>query len=391
MDWDGPAGGSRQRGPPRVTFGPVPFVSNPMIEKITIRNFLRLPEFQLNQPGQINLIIGENDTGKTGLLRLLYAAAKSLETVSRGRQLPSDASPFKAAFSKKLDGVFQPRLTTGIGSLVTKGSKDKLSLELTFKMADGTKSNMRAAFTESARTSFSDINEHIEPADEAFNALFIPAKEVLTAFRAIRFTRTPHNLLGFDDTYLDLIDSLDVPTSRGNYLPAFKRVNEALEELFSGEIRQTEKEERFVFFKGKQEFPMALTAEGIKKIGILTTLIRNRQLRKGTVLFLDEPETALHPKAIRALMGMLVNLAQAGVQIFLTSHNYFVAKQLVICARQHAGLRVTGCSLVPDADDGLVRPIFSDLRDGLPANPIIEAALEMFNEEVALDFSDLAQ
>lgn len=356
-----------------------------MIEKITIRNFLRLPQFQLNHPGQINLIIGENDTGKTGLLRLLYAAAKSLEMVSRGRQTPGDASPFKAAFSKKLDGVFQPRLTTGIGSLVTKGSKEKLSLELTFKMTDGAKSTMRAAFTESARTTFSDINEHIEPADEAFNTLFIPAKEVLTAFRAIRFTRVPHNLLGFDDTYLDLIDSLDVPTSRGNYLPAFKRVNEALEELFSGEIRQTEKEERFVFYRGKQEFPMSLTAEGVKKIGILTTLIRNRQLRKGTVLFLDEPETALHPKAIRALIGMLVNLAQAGVQIFLTSHNYFVAKQLVICARQQPALRMQCCSLVPEAADGSVQAIFSDLSNGLPANPIVDAALAMMDEELLLD------
>ena len=356
-----------------------------MIEKITIRNFLRLPEFQLNNPGQINLIIGENDTGKTGLLRLLYAASKSLETVSRGRQAPSDASPFKAAFSKKLDGVFQPRLTTGIGSLVMKGSKEKLSLELTFKLTDGTKSTMRAAFTESARTTFSNINEHIEPADEAFNALFIPAKEVLTAFRAIRFTRVPHNLLGFDDTYLDLIDSLDVPTSRGNYLPAFKRVNEALEELFSGEIRQTEKEERFVFYKGKQEFPMSLTAEGIKKIGILTTLIRNRQLRKGTVLFLDEPETALHPKAIRALMGMLVNLAQAGVQIFLTSHNYFVAQQLAIYARRYPKLSVQCCSLVAEMQEGGVYPVFSDMRDGLPANPIVDAALSMFDEEIALN------
>lgn len=356
-----------------------------MLQKITIRNFQRIPLFQSQSLGNINLIIGENDTGKTGILRLLYAASKSLELVSRSRYAATELQLFKNTFSKKLDTVFQPRLTTGIGSLVTKGSKEKLSLELTFKLADGSKSNMHAAFTESARSTISDINEHIELVDDTFNALFIPAKEVLTAFRAIKFTRVPHDLLGFDDTYLDLIDSLDVPTSRGNYLPALKRVNEALEELFSGEIRQTEREERFVFYKGKQEFSMSLTAEGVKKIGILTTLIRNRQLHKGTILFLDEPETALHPKAIRALMGMLVNLAEAGVQIFLTSHNYFVAKQLVNCARQHADLAIQCCSLVPNPADGLVYPSFSDMRDGLPNNPIVEAALDMFDEEVALD------
>ena len=355
-----------------------------MLEKITIRNFLRLPEFNLSHVGNINLIIGENDTGKTGLLRLLYAASKSLEIVSRSRYATTKSPLFKNTFSEKLDTVFQPRVTTGIGSLVTKGSKEKLSLELTFSTVDGLKPHLVASFTESARTTVADVNEHLELADVGFNALFIPSKEVLTAFRAIRFTRDPNDLLGFDDTYLDLINSLDVPTGRGDYAQALKRVNTALEELFSGEIRQTEKEERFVFFKGKQEFPMALTAEGIKKIGILTTLIRNRQLHKGTILFLDEPETALHPKAIRALMGMLVNLAEAGVQIFLTSHNYFVAKQLVICAQQNPKLSMQCCSLLPQATDGLVRPVFSDLRDGLPANPIVDAALEMFDEEVTI-------
>ena len=358
-----------------------------MLEKITIRNFLRLPEFHLANAGNINLIIGENDTGKTGVLRLLYAASKSLEIVSRSRYAATKSPLFKNTFSEKLDTVFQPRVTTGIGSLVTKGSRDKLSLELTYRLSDGLTSHLLASFTESARNTISDISEHIDLADDNFNTLFIPAKEVLTAFRAIRFTRDPNDLLGFDDTYLDLINSLDVPTSRGNYAVALRRVNDALEELFSGEIRQTEKEERFIFFKGKQEFPMSLTAEGIKKIGILTTLIRNRQLRKGTILFLDEPETALHPKAIRALMGMLVNLADAGVQVFLTSHNYFVAKQLVICAQQNPKLNINCCSLIPNAYDGLVQPIFSDMRDGLPANPIVDAALEMFDEEIALALS----
>jgi predicted ATPase len=68
---------------------------------------------------------------------------------------------------------------------------------------------------------------------------------------------------------------------------------------------------------------MQLTAEGIKKIGILTTLIRNRQLNANSVLFLDEPETTLHPEATRELVEMLMLMARAGMQIFLATHNYF--------------------------------------------------------------------
>jgi hypothetical protein len=275
----------------------------------------------------------------------------------------------------------------GIGSLVTRGSKETLSLDLTFSFPNGGKSVIHSTFTESARNTVGTIND-VEPAEEPFNALFIPAKEVLTAFRAIRFTRTPHDLLGFDDTYIDLIDALDVPTRSGNLPADLVQVNRGLEELFQGEIKQTEKEERFVFLKNRQEFTMSNTAEGVKKIGILTTLIRNRQLHKGTILFLDEPETALHPKAIRTFVGMLVNLAQAGVQVFLTSHSYFVAKQLTICARQNAALRVQCCSLLTSDDMSQVHATFSELSEGLPDNPIIEAALSMFDDEVNLDFTD---
>jgi AAA15 family ATPase/GTPase len=79
-----------------------------MLDKIILQNFLRFSEFSFKQPGSINLIIGENDTGKTGLLRLLYAAAKSLEVVSRSRKSATDTSLFKSTFSRKLDTVFNP-------------------------------------------------------------------------------------------------------------------------------------------------------------------------------------------------------------------------------------------------------------------------------------------
>ncbi|HMW37476.1 MAG TPA: AAA family ATPase [bacterium] len=74
---------------------------------------------------------------------------------------------------------------------------------------------------------------------------------------------------------------------------------------------------------------MSLTAEGVKKLGILTTLIRNRQLNKGTILFMDEPEAVLHPQAIRDLVKILNLLSQSGIQIFISTHSFFVIKQLL--------------------------------------------------------------
>jgi len=129
---------------------------------------------------------------------------------------------------------------------------------------------------------------------------------------------------------------------------------------------------------------MQQTAEGIKKIGILTTLITNRQLGKGTILFMDEPETALHPDAVRQMVEMLVALSKAGVQIFLASHSYFVIKQLANCAKRD-DLNVSCWNLKRE----IGKPVsnsFHDLIDGvLPSNSIIDEALKMYDEEIIID------
>jgi predicted ATP-dependent endonuclease of OLD family len=51
------------------------------IEKFGIFDYLNWQEH-----GQINVLIGETDTGKTYLLKLLYCLAKSLEDYSKRQQ-----------------------------------------------------------------------------------------------------------------------------------------------------------------------------------------------------------------------------------------------------------------------------------------------------------------
>ncbi len=121
------------------------------------------------------------------------------------------------------------------------------------------------------------------------------------------------------------------------------------------------------------------TAEGVKKIGILSTLIRNRNLGHGSILFVDEPESNLHPTAVMKLVEMLFQLSSAGVQVFMATHNYFVLKQVAILARK-ANERVPFCSLrkTPEGTEA----DFADMRDGMPANPIVDASIELYRRDV---------
>lgn len=273
----------------------------------------------------INIVIGENDTGKTSLIKMFYTISRSLKEHSL-----REGTPYKKILSEKLLNVFQPKKNS-IGDLVTKPSSKKLSCEATFAHNN---SHIYFSFGQATTNTINDCTEHIEKSPENFNAIFIPAKEVLTAFDAIAATRENLFMNGFDDTYLDLIKSLRIKSQQGRVAEDLSKTNKELLELFEGEIISSDKDNSFVFRKNKSEYSMSLTAEGIKKIGILTTLIKNREISKGTMLFMDEPETALHPKAIRKLAEMLYLISKNGVQIFLTTHNYFLIKQLSIIAKR---------------------------------------------------------
>ena len=332
----------------------------------------------------INVIIGKNDTGKTGLLKLLYSTVKSLEIFS----LKSTEVSFKKELADKIYDTFMPR-KNGLGDLVMKGSKDKLEVSITIIDNNGKyNQDIYYSFGERAEKSISNC---LEPSgklpNNSINALFVPAKEVLTAFNDIRNIRENFYGVGFDDTYLDLIKALNLETTKGRVANELSAVNKSIENLFEGKIEQTgDKEQPFSFKKGNQQFAMQMTAEGIKKIGILTTLINNRQLGKGTILFMDEPETALPPDAIRQMVEMLVAMSKAGVQIFIATHSYFVIKQLSNCSKRDK-LNIS-CWNFSKENGKPVNASFHNLIDGvLPSNSIIDETLKMFDEEINIDIN----
>jgi predicted ATPase len=357
-----------------------------MITAVNLKNFMAHADLEVSDIPRINIVIGKNDTGKTGLLKLMYATAKSLEIHSLKSK--SNETSFKKELSEKLFDTFMPR-KNGLGDLVAKGSKERLEADLLITSASSAyQQQIYYSFGDRTDKLIPNVSNHIITLPEnTLNTLFVPAKEVLTAFTDIRNMRDNFYGTGFDDTYLDLIKALDLPSTKGRVADELSKVNTRLEDLFDGKIEQTgQKEQPFVFKKGSQQFSMQQTSEGIKKIGILTTLITNRQLGKGTILFMDEPETALHPDAIRQMVEMLVAMSKAGVQIFIATHSYFVIKQLANCA-QRDSLHALCWNLTRENGQP-IHARFHDLIDGvLPSNSIIDEALSMYDESIAIELN----
>lgn len=334
-----------------------------MIENVTIENCGPLKHVQWAPGPGFNVIIGENDSGKTILLKALFTVVRSVEEYGRG----NDTRTFRQVLDNKLTWTFQLKK---IGDLVRKGEGNRFHLEM---VLDNQKINF--SFGQSAEKGVGDVSKPEK--NRNANSIYLPAKEVLSIESIIRQSREIDTQFGFDDTYYDLVQAVNKPLQKGKNWKLFSDARKGLGQFVNGRLEQEGKE--WFFVKGKSWHPVSITAEGVKKIAILDRLLGNRMLTPESILFIDEPESALHPGAIVKLMEVLSLLADQGVQIIMATHSYFVLKKLQLLTRKK---KYT--SPIVSIFDGKV--VISDLKDGMPENPIVNTSIALYDEELEASF-----
>ncbi|MCY4268703.1 MAG: AAA family ATPase [Gammaproteobacteria bacterium] len=334
-----------------------------MLSSIDLKNFGPLRNLSWQNLGRVNLIIGGNGTGKTFLLKALYSAIRTIEEYKRG----NDQRTAAEILADKLYWTFQ---SDKIGDLVTKGAEGALTSTLQVNNKD-----FIYSFGKDTTKQIASVENHIESRNS--NSIFLPAKEVLSLHQIILKSREQDKIFGFDDTYLDLARALRQSPRQGKNYKEFSDSRKNLEKLIDGRVEYDENIGRWQFKKGNQKFPIGVTSEGIKKISILDTLLSNRYLNDRSIVFVDEPESALHPIAISELLRIVAILAERGIQFFLATHSYFVVKKLYLIS-QEKSLSIP----IISAHDNQWVP--ENLKDGMPENSIIDAAIRLYKEEVEL-------
>ena len=73
-----------------------------------------------------------------------------------------------------------------------------------------------------------------------------------------------------------------------------------------------------------------ITATGVTQLGMLALLIEKKILDKGTVLFIDEPETNLHPAWQVEMIAVLFKLIKEGVHVIMATHSADILKWLEV-------------------------------------------------------------
>ena len=365
-----------------------------MINRVELKNFGPIEQLDWQHLGKINLIIGKNDCGKSFLLKAIYSAVRTLEDYKRG----DNPDSLKKILVDKLYWTFQTE--NGILGLPTNSGNAELLLNLTLEQKHFYYSFCDGSLETNDVTSLE--NKLVPRID---NSIFLPAKEVLSLHHLILKSRELDKVFGFDDTYLDLARALhqkptkimqyssgynspqsgygiassygELPSEYGHRSIDFNNARILLESIIGGRIEFNDVNRRWYFKKGEQFFSMGATAEGIKKIAILDTLLGNGYLNEKSVVFIDEPESNLHPEAITKLLDIVAILANHGIQFFIASHSYFVIKKLFLIAQEQQ-------MSIPVLSYQNNEWVQSDLKEDIPDNPIVDESIRLYEEQLDL-------
>jgi len=332
-----------------------------MIKEFEIKNLANIEYLKLSNLSNINLIIGENDSGKTMILKSLYAMVKSLEEYKKG----NDNRSLKEIISDKFYWTFQ---VSRLGELVKKGSASDLEIDMKVD-----NQNFKISFGSKTKTNIINVSECL---NRDKNSIFLPAKEVLSLFQVIKKSRAIDKEFGFDDTYYDLVKALEKEPQKGNNFQNFAKGKKLLKDLIKGRVEY--KNGNWIFKKGNMKIPIFSTAEGIKKIAILDRLLSNRYLSPYSIIFIDEPESVLHPKAIIEFLDIIYLLSKQHIQIFMATHSFFVLKKLMLIAKKN-NINIPIISIENN------KFLQYNLKDGMPLNPIIDVSVELYEEELDIE------
>lgn len=282
-----------------------------MIEKINIKNFTVFEDLNIEFSPRINIIIGENGTGKSHLLKLIHSFynSETIETLDLG-----------ASITNNLIKLFLP-LDNNLWKLKTTNSEGATEIS-----ADFSKGAANVSYNFNVNSKTVNLSSNAKT-DIGKSSVFIPPKEVLSFMKGFNSLYEKYGL-SFDKSYNDICLLLDLPDMRIEKLQEkAKWAIDEIEDICQG---------KFIFYGGGKitfqtkfsEYAVNTIAEGFRKIGMLARLLETGAISPGESgpLLWDEPEANMNPKLLKNLVSILFELSRNGQQIILSTHDYVLLK-----------------------------------------------------------------
>ena len=333
------------------------------LTRIKIENFTVFEDITIPFSKGLNILVGENGMGKTHVMKLAYAACQSRK--------------HDVSFSQKTTMLFRPD-QSGIGRLVNRNKNGENTARV---LVESDIAQIGMSFSTKTKKWDAEVKseEKWEKQMSGTTSVFIPAKEILSNAWNLDAAVKMGNV-EFDDTYLDIIAAAKIDISTDVDSEARKKYLKILQKISNGKV--TVQDDRFYLKPGTQaKLEFNLVAEGIRKIALLWQLIKNGTLEKGSVLFWDEPEANINPKYIPVLAELLIMLEKEGVQIFVSTHDYFLSKYIEVKREKDSDVQYI--SLYKDEKNQVQCEIAKEF-ELLEHNTIMDTFRQLYREEIGV-------
>lgn len=328
-------------------------------KSLTLKNFTVFSDATLDFLPGINVLVGENGTGKTHVLKCLYSWHLARHLAEKGRPSNYDTI-LQEVFRVDSLGELQ-RSNTRESVVSGKYGSDSWQIGLQGSVAtdDGSRPSLP-------------------------RPVFIPSIEMMALARNL--DGLLRDYADFDRTCFDYVAMLTAKESQRRNGSAAS-VSPELGRLLPGTVQWDVEAKRFYLQGSKDRVPFQILAEGERKVAGLLRLIELGFIQAGTTLFWDEPEVNINPKWMDELVNQLIEIASKRVQIILATHSYVILKeiQLAILKRQVSGKEYPSCRFFSlNKVRGVSKVGWSEDFASLEPNPILDQYDQMLMEDMRL-------
>lgn len=281
-----------------------------MLTRIKINKFTAFEDLDLQLSRGINVFIGANGTGKTHVMKMLYAAMK----MANSNEILN--------MEQVVNGLFLP---DAIGRLVKRSQGRGKGFFEAHRQDEGESVDRHIRFEVSRSNKTETVNTRVWVRPQQYKAVFIPVKDMLAnapGFKSLYDSREIY----FESIYADIITHAQAAPTRGYPSKAKSEMLSLLQEVIEGRVSTHGQHFYLKSPQGNLEF--TLLAEGYRKLGLLYALIQNERLSSSSILFWDEPEANLNPKLAQTVAKIIVSLQRMGTQVFLATHDYVFLREL---------------------------------------------------------------
>ncbi len=297
-----------------------------MLKTLTLLNFSLFdqPDASIHWSPGLNIIIGENGTGKSQLMKLAYSL--SWVSAQQKKSVRQTKDELQKRIADKLVATCRPEY---LGRLVSrKASRNRCDISVQF--SGNPKAGFRFSFATNSRT---EVKMESQPESYIdLPPIFIPTREMLSIFPGFTSVYEDQHL-EFEETYYDVAKALNA-NARKKHSASVQALLEKIEVLLDGHVKL--ESGRFYLLPnkaGQGKIEMPLVAEGLRKLAMLAYLLINGSLRNRGTLFWDEPETNLNPKLIKLVAECILQLSKNGIQVIIATHSYFLIKEIELIGK----------------------------------------------------------